>query len=270
VETAQKHVNYEVSMTAEDLAGVINLDHMTEIKHPISSKVVAHYSLWHVLLTFIKMSDGCPAIAEAHQQELSMPTHLVVPNTPEAERLIGMMNKNLPAFLSHALKEQGLPNKFTKEILQRSCEATMLADMHCCKWDPATCTLTTEDKRAQVEKTKAFEGAAWFRDEFGLLGQRARNQKWYAAPEALFNLDDVGSCKTIHDRHKNAQGEGNEQMGTPPKKARWAMVDLTVDTGDSASHTSSSSSEVSSRDDGSRFKASSGEGEDSTSAANGG
>ncbi len=83
-------------------------------------------------------------------------------------------------------------------------------------------------------------------------------------------MDNVGSGKTIHDRHKNAQGEGNEQMGTPPKKARRAMVDLTADTGDSASHTSLSSLEVSSSDDGLRFKASSGEGEDSTSAADGG
>jgi hypothetical protein len=31
VETAQKHINYKVSMTAEDLVGVIDLDHLTEI-----------------------------------------------------------------------------------------------------------------------------------------------------------------------------------------------------------------------------------------------
>jgi hypothetical protein len=45
VETAQKHVNYEVSMTAEELAGVIDLDHMTDIAHPVSGKVIARYSL---------------------------------------------------------------------------------------------------------------------------------------------------------------------------------------------------------------------------------
>jgi hypothetical protein len=147
------------------------------------------------------MNDGCPAIAEAHQQDLSMPTHLVVPNTPEAERLIGMMSKNLPAFLLHTLKEQGLPDEFVNELLQRSCEATMLAEMHRCKWDATTRTLMTEDERDQAEKTKVFKGAAWFKDEFGLLGQKARNQKWYTAPEALFNLEDAGSRKTIHDRH---------------------------------------------------------------------
>jgi hypothetical protein len=70
VETAQKHVNYKVSMTAEELIGIIDLDHLTEIKHPTSVKVVARYSLRQVLLNFIKMNDGCPAIAEAHHQDL--------------------------------------------------------------------------------------------------------------------------------------------------------------------------------------------------------
>jgi hypothetical protein len=233
VKTAQKHVNYEVSMTAEELVGMIDLDHLTKITHPTSGMVVACYSLQHVLLNFIKMSDGCPAIAEAHQQDLLMPMHLVIPNTPEAEWLIRMMNKNLPAFLSYTLKEQGLPDEFVRELLQRSCKATMLADMHRCKWDAATWILTTEDKLDQAEKTKAFEGAAWFKDEFGLLGQKARNQKKYAALEALFNLNDTGSRKTIHDRHRAPQGgEGSTyQVGTPSKKACKALVDLTTEKG---------------------------------------
>jgi hypothetical protein len=67
VETAQKHVHYEVSMTAEELAGVINLDHLTAIVNPTSGKVIACYYLQHVLLDFIKMSDEYAAIAEAHQ-----------------------------------------------------------------------------------------------------------------------------------------------------------------------------------------------------------
>jgi hypothetical protein len=261
VETAQKHVNYKVSMTAKKLVGVIDLDHLPEIKHPTSGKVVARYSLQQDLLNFIKMNDGCPAIAEAHQQDLLMPTHLVVPNTPEAERLIGMMNKNL----------QGLPNDFVKELLQRSCEATMLADMSRCKRDANTRTLTTEDEQDQAEKTKASEGAAWFKDKFGLLGQKARNQKRYTAPEVLFNLEDAGSRKTIHDRHRAPQGGTTHQVGTSPRKARKAVVDLTTSTGGSTSHMSSSSlEELSSSNKGSHSKAFSNEGKDSSSAAGSG
>ncbi len=217
------------------------------------------------------MNDGCPAIAEAHQQDLLMPTDLVVPNTPEAERLIGTMNKNLPAFLSYTLKEQGLPDDFVKELLQRSCKATMLVDMSHCKWDVNTKTLTTEDERDQAEKTKVFEGAAWLKDKFGLLGQKAHNQKWYTAPEALFNLDEAGSSKTIHDRHRAPQGGMTDQVGTPPRKAHKAVVDLTTSTGGSASHTSSSSlEELSLSDKGLHSKAFANEGEDSLSAGGSG
>jgi hypothetical protein len=76
------------------------------------------------------MSDGHSLIAEAHQGDISLPTHLIIPNTPEAERLISMMNKNLPAFLVNVLKEQGLPEEFIDDLLKNSCEATMLAKMH--------------------------------------------------------------------------------------------------------------------------------------------
>ncbi len=203
VEVAQKHTNYEVLMMPEELVGMINLDHGAPIMHPTTGLYVVSYTLHYVLLNFVKMSDGHSLIAEAHQGDISMPTHIIIPNTPEAERLIGMMNKNLPAFLLNVLKEQGLPEEFINDLLKNSCEATMLAKMHQCKWDPVNRVLTTEEEVAQVEKTKAFEGAAWFKDKFGLLTQNSRNQKRYTAPEALFNLDESGSHKTIHDRHES-------------------------------------------------------------------
>ena len=49
----------------------------------------------------------------------------------------------------------------------------MLAARHSCKWDKETRSLITADDRIQSKKVKAFEGAAWFKDEFGLLGKNA-------------------------------------------------------------------------------------------------
>ena len=247
VEIAQKHTNYEVSMTAEELVGVIDLDYVATVYHPTTRKEVGSYSLRYALMNFVKMSEGRPAIAEAHQSSISKPTHLVVPNTPEAERMINMMNKNLPAYLYHTLIEHGLPEDFVEELLEKSCEATMLAERHRCKWDTATKTLTTVEDSIQSEKAKAFEGAAWFKDEFGLLGKNAtRNQTRFAAPETLFDLDDAGSRKTIHNRHKKVQIEegASKVLGTPPRKERdKSVVDMTGDDEDSASSTSSSSGE---------------------------
>ena len=274
VEIAQKHTNYEVSMTAEELVGVIDLDYAATIHHPTTGKEVGRYSLRYALMNFVKMSDGRPAIAEAHQSSISKPTHLVVPNTPEAERMISMMNKNLPAYLYHTLLEHGLPQDFVEDLLEHSCEATMLAERHRCKWDAATKTLTTAEDSIEAEKAKAFEGAAWFRDEFGLLGKNAtRNQSRYVPPEALFDLDDSGSRMTIHDRHKKVQIEesANVLLGTPPRKGKKkSVVDMTSDDEDSASSKSSSSEESSNYGDERSCSQASSSGDGSTSATEGG
>ncbi len=64
--------------------------------------------------------------------------------------------------------------------------------------------------------------------------------------------------------------ETNAPVGTPPKKTRKELVDLTTAKGDSASHTSLSSSEDTSLSNkGLRFKASDKE-EDSLSTTDGG
>ncbi len=130
-----------------------------------------------------------------------------------------------------------------------------------------------------MEKTKAFEGAAWFKDKFGLLAQNSRNQKRYTAPEALFNLNESGSRKTIHDWHESHHNNNspNASAGTPPRRAvqgktnsAVGMVDLTGSTRDSASQTSSSSKDdLSLSNEGSRFKASS-DSKDGTSTARSG
>ena len=184
-----------------------------------------------------------------------------------------MMNKNLPAFLHHTLKEQSLPDDFVTNLLNNSCEASMLAEMSRCRWDDKTRTLTTAEEQSRVEKTKAFRSAAWFKDEFSLLGQSARNQKQYTAPEALFNLADAGSRKTIHDRHREtAINVRADKVGTPLRLTQKSgKVDLTTSDGDSTSHTNSVLSEdLSSSDKGSHSNTSSEVEGDDAGAAGGG
>ncbi len=115
-------------------------------------------------------------IVEAHQEDILQPTHITIPNTPEAERMVGMMNKNLPAFLWHMLIEQGLPEDFITGLLNKSCKATMLAEATKCKWDSNSRTLTTENKMNREEETRAFKGASWFKDEFGLLAKGSKQK----------------------------------------------------------------------------------------------
>ncbi len=221
VDVAQAHTNYQVSMMGEELACVICLDAPTNIIHVVTGKKISSLALRFVLLNYLKMKDGHSMIAKAHQEGLQMTTYIVIPNTPKAKRMILMMNKNLPAFLWHMLQEHGLPKEFIKDLLQCSCEATMLAKMHNCQWDEKMRTLATAEEATREEEVKAFKSASWFKDEFGLLPKALGKQKNYTAPEALYNLEGAGSIKTIHDRHeKQNKPKANAATSTEKKKQK--------------------------------------------------
>ena len=77
---------------------MISMDHPAPIMHPTTGLHVVTYILRYAHLNFFEMSDGHSLIAEAHQGDIIMPMHIIIPNTPDAELLDGMMNKNLPEF----------------------------------------------------------------------------------------------------------------------------------------------------------------------------
>ncbi len=163
VDVAQGHTNYQLLMGSEELIGVINVDEAADVIHPTKGKV-ATYSLRYILLNYMRMKDNFPFIAEVHQVLLVEPTYLIVPLASEAERLVGMMNKNLPAFLWHMLQEQGFPEDFITKLIEEMCETTQVNEMHKCKWDSSTQTLTTPEEEKKKDIMKAFENASWFRD----------------------------------------------------------------------------------------------------------
>jgi hypothetical protein len=118
-------------MIAEDLLfGVFNVDGLTDIIHLVSGNTIGSFTLRNILLNYLKMQDDHPMIAEAHQVEISQPTYVIIPNTPEEEWMAGMTNKNLATFLWHMLLEQGLPEQFITDLIKKSCEACMVKHVH--------------------------------------------------------------------------------------------------------------------------------------------
>ncbi len=176
VDVAQAHTNYQMSMVAEELIGVTNLDNPVDIVNPVTKEIMASLSLCTFLLNYLKMQDGHPMIAKVYQENLCYPTHVIIPQSEEAERMIGMMNKNLPAFLHHMLLEAAFPKDFVKKLLKNSCEGSLVSDVSSCKWDSKTRTITTVADIEHERELKAFEGAAWFKDEFGFLKKGNKTQ----------------------------------------------------------------------------------------------
>ncbi len=169
----------------------------------------------------MKMSDGHQLIAEVHQASLLVgPVDIIIPNSPEAERMFIMMNKNLPAYVGHVLKDQGLPDSYLLELVKRLCCQVMVEEINQCHWDPDSGTLTTKQDAETAKNKEDLEKASWFKDGFANLGIAAKGgalKKQALPPEALFDLDRDRSIKTIDHCNKE---QPNDAGSTPPKKGK--------------------------------------------------
>jgi len=127
IKVAQSHASYQCSMILEDIIGI------TRIYNKDTGTFLGTLSLRQALLRYLRLSDGHQLIAEVHQSEEVMgPVQAVIPNTPEAERMILMMNKNVPAYVGNVLKDQGMPEPFLMELVKKSCCSTQISDMASC------------------------------------------------------------------------------------------------------------------------------------------
>ena len=199
---------------------------------------------------------------EIHQSsDLMGRVQAVIPNTPEAEQMILMMNKNFPAYVGHVLRDQGLPDEFLMELFNRSCCPTMISEMGLCTWDPDTGTLTTPQESMESQNLAELEKAAWYKDAFEGIGSTKMTAP-RPPSESLFNLDKDRSIKTIHHRNNNRPTSASG-ISPPRKRPNNEVVDATNSDEDSAS---------SSSDDGSYSAAADGDEEDlpaSSAEANG-
>ena len=122
INVSQKHTNFHSRMTAEELVGIIDFD-VTETVYSVSdpTKAVATMNLRHVLYKYVNMEDGHSLISEAHQRGHMGSVDIVIPDTPEAETMVAMMNKQLPAYLTFYFDDFGVNKYFIGKLLTRAC-----------------------------------------------------------------------------------------------------------------------------------------------------
>jgi hypothetical protein len=107
-----------------------------------------------------------------------------------------MMNKQVSAFLYYFLCDASLPKKFLMELLQETCNATLVAEIHDCDWNMKMQTITTLRKKEENQDIKDFEATAWYKQAFDLRGLgKSMTPAVTRAPEALFDLDAKQSVK---------------------------------------------------------------------------
>jgi hypothetical protein len=130
------------------------------------------------------------------------PVLAIIPACEEAERLVQMMNKQVAAFLFYFLKDASVPEKFLLDLLNWTCDPTLVKEIPDCVWDSATQTLTTFQEKKEDTDIDDLEAATWYKGAFDLRGLgKAMKPAANKAPEALFDLDAEQSIPTIHNCH---------------------------------------------------------------------
>ncbi len=109
------------------------------------------------------------------------------------------------------------------KLIKESCKASLVAEVSSCKWDGKTRTLTTVADEKHEKGLKAFEGAAWFKDEYRFLKKEPKPQPCLP-PKELYNLDGSNLVKTIHDCH---QVSILKKASILPTKGNEGEIDLT-------------------------------------------
>ena len=89
-------------------------------------------SLRDVLYHHMNLSKGYSLIARVHQETELDIVDIIVPDIPEAEAMVAMMNKQLLVYLSNYLVDAGMGKVFVKAFIQGAiCPNLIHADGTC-------------------------------------------------------------------------------------------------------------------------------------------
>ena len=119
--------------------------------------------LRHVLYHHMKLAEVFSLIAEVRRESELDSVDIVVPDIPEAEDMVSMMNKQLSVYLSNYLVDAGMGEVFVKALIQGEiCPALNHAAGNCTRERSNKTVTTTEN--AEQERQQVLEDVAWYKD----------------------------------------------------------------------------------------------------------
>lgn len=163
---AKNHTCFQVSMTCTQLYGILDIDAAVPYKLPGEGEEAGGLlSMRQVLPKHFRTRDNkSPLFAEIHQRQNGAPVEVVIPNTREAEAMLGDMNWLLPAFIKFYLEEKGLEKDFVTRLIVAACCLSLVAKINTVTWDPVKQNLLELEDSGDKGNLSAFESQEWYFD----------------------------------------------------------------------------------------------------------
>jgi hypothetical protein len=208
---AVKTTNYNASMTSINVFGFLDLNDVIHATKPNGS-IVRTFTGRECLTSLFKFQDSSSLIAEVHQQVPLGSVSLIYPNTPEGEKLITGLAKQIAAFSMGHLSDQKVDASFIQNFLKTFVDPQLIHEASQCEWDSETQTLLTPTELADNSAAMDLEDQGWWRNVVVQYEtKKGLGKRSYAAPQALFDLDGTQSIKTMHEANDNASGEHSQE-----------------------------------------------------------
>ena len=72
------------------------------------------------------------------------------------------------AYLTHYLKDEGMPANFVTNLLKASCDPSLFHNLAKCKWNKEKKMLTTPEDEERA-KEAAMQNAAWYKNNLSTI-----------------------------------------------------------------------------------------------------
>jgi hypothetical protein len=200
MKVALRHGTYCANMEAATIHGFGDMNAGTGIMGEDDTNIISGFDF---IKSVLKLAGGFPAIAEAYQLGPGEQVELVYPKCAEGHHMVENLKKNPAAFLAHSLKTVIPDTDFTWRMVVAICDAACTHEVQACEWDQETKTLSTPTDIADKEKAN-FDNAPWWENAFDLSALALNEPTKGRQQLKIFDLEQEGSVKTIHDKNRKA------------------------------------------------------------------
>ena len=112
-----------------------------------------------------------------HQESELDSVDIVVPDIPEAEAMVSIINKRLSVYLSNYLVYSGMGKVFVKELIQGAIFPDLNYAGGTCTQDSSNKTVDTPED-GERERHQVLKDSAWYKDEYSAnMSTKGRQKK---------------------------------------------------------------------------------------------
>jgi hypothetical protein len=154
-------------------------------------------------------------IAEVHQAVGGGETHIVFPNTPEAEALVNGLGKHAGGFSLHYLQDLGVDERVIEDFISEFIDPALVHTAEQCVWDSTAKSIKTAEEHADDTGMVELEKSSRFIDILAKSQVKEDTKRGkYASVANLFDLD-AQSTKTMHEKNDVIELDEEEEESSP-------------------------------------------------------